>query len=141
MIYSLFNIVVIYFYETSLLLFILNYRYILGSISYSSATPRRRDFFSVSQWSLIFYQSNMQHLKDSVLDKDTLKPELWVPVTVRCPHFNLFKSSWFLQQGKTPHICINRFGCHLESNFPTFIKRITTSRIVIMVLYICKSEL
>ena len=37
MICSLFNIMVIYFYETSLLFLTLNYRYILGSTSHSSA--------------------------------------------------------------------------------------------------------
>lgn len=40
MIYSLFNIMVIYFYETSLLLFTLNYRYTLGFTSLSSESAK-----------------------------------------------------------------------------------------------------
>lgn len=45
MICSLFNIVVIYFYESSLLLFTLNDRYILGSISHSLQAPEQWGFF------------------------------------------------------------------------------------------------
>lgn len=73
MICSLFNIMVIYFYETSLLLFTLNYRYILGSISHSFANAKIR-FFYISKQSSMHHQSNIQHPIDNVLDKGM---DLW----------------------------------------------------------------
>lgn len=64
MICYLFNIMVIYFYETWLLLFTLNYRYILGSISYSSASPRilvRFFFFLFLYFQINFNTSSIKN--------------------------------------------------------------------------------
>lgn len=72
MIYSPFNIMFAYFYETSLLLFTLNYSYIPGSIFHSSVNSQIL-FLSVFPNNLQYFIKHSHHI-DDVLDQGK---DLW----------------------------------------------------------------
>lgn len=111
MICCLFNIMVIYFYETWLLLFTLNYRYILGSISHSSASPRipvRLFFFSL----FLYFQINFNtsSIKNSTSHRRCVGPRQ------RSVEFSCLRQSCDPNShpGEVPHVYQN-----YEAQFPS----------------------